>query len=109
MLLRSLTMVFVILLAAPVATAGDGRGVVSRITARADVVYIRISPAPEERAACATNHWHYAFSISDVTGRATLSMALAAYSAKTPVTVKSASTCTHYSNMEDVRYLILEE
>ncbi len=60
------------------AFAGDGYGVITRITARADVAYIKIDPPPPVLAACAVNSWHYAFPIVDATGKAALSMALAA-------------------------------
>jgi len=88
---------------------GDVNGKIVRLSVRSDVVYVRTDPTPAEKSECATNPgWDYAFSIANETGKATLSMALAAYTSKAPVTIKSSNQCTHYSTMEDISYLILD-
>ena len=84
--------------------------IVTRITVLDDVAFIKVTPVPATRPTCSDNGaWHYAFNVTNDTGKSTFSLALAAYAAKTKVTVKSKNICTHYPNMEDVQYLILEE
>jgi len=88
---------------------GDVTAKIARVAALNGAVYIKTNPRPSPKPACATNaSYDFAFSLSDETGKATLSMALSAYAAKSTVTVKAQGSCTVHGAMDDLKYLILE-
>jgi len=100
----------VLALSIPAYCTADALGTIARVAVRDTAVYITMSPRAGSRAACATNSsWDYAFPIVSDGGKGKLSLALTAYSTKATVNVQSLDSCTTYSNMQDIDYLILED
>lgn len=72
--------------------------------------FISLEAMPElPEGHCHTNgNFSYVFDISTETGKATLSMAIAAYMAQSQVSVSGLNTCNIYGGVESLRSLLLK-
>ena len=70
-------------------------------------VFLAIDPKPTNAPACQTNDkWNYVFDGSTEAGRIYLSIALSAYAANKDVWLKGDDSCTIYTNVEDLGYIV---
>lgn len=90
--------------------ADVGNVTVDRVTVLQDNVYLKVSPAPTTKPSCSTNtNFHYVFPVTTDSGKASFSMVLTAYASQVTIAVKSLDTCSHVSNIEDLRYSFLNK
>lgn len=75
-----------------------------------DIVFIETETRPTLSSGhCADNaSYSYVFDISTDVGKATLSIALAAYASKSPVYINGYDTCDLYEGVEDLRQIRLQ-
>ncbi len=82
---------------------------INRMAIVGNIVYLKVTPTPTDKISCATNtSYDYTFPLGTDGANGWLSMAMAAYMADTPVTVRSLNSCNNIADTQDVNFLVLE-
>lgn len=74
-----------------------------------NTVFITTQNKPTARPECHTNPWYdFAFDGTTESGKMTLSVALAAYTAQKNLWVGGSDTCSIYGGVEDLNHIVTE-
>jgi hypothetical protein len=69
-----------------------------------NLVFVRVSPAPQTRIACSQNgYWHFAFPLDRTMARAIYTAILAAHMAGKTISITGADNCDTWRDVETIR------